>query len=144
MILKSPDFKHNEKIPVRFTGDGQDLNPCLEIGKVPENAKSLALIMDDPDAPIGIFTHWLIWNIVPQIKRIPENNIPENAVQGLNDFGKIGYGGPSPPSGSHRYFFKIFALDTKLNLQKGASKQELEKAMQGHIIDKAELIGMYR
>ena len=144
MKITSPDFKHNEKIPVRFTGDGEDINPNLEISEVLENAKSLVLIMDDPDAPIGIFTHWLIWNISPDLTEIKEDSVPENTIQGRNDFGKIGYGGPMPPSGSHRYFFKIFALDTELDLREGADKEELEKAMQEHIIDKAELIGLYR
>ncbi len=144
MKLISPDFESMGKIPVKFTGDGQDINPCLEISEIPKNTKTLTLIIDDPDAPVGIFTHWLVWNISPNLTEIRENSVPENAVQGRNDFGGVGYKGPMPPSGSHRYFFKIFALDVELNLQEGADKEELERAMQEHIIDKAELVGLYR
>lgn len=144
MKITSPNFEPMGKIPVKFTGDGQDINPNLKISKTPENTKSLVLIMEDPDAPVGIFTHWLVWDISPNLTGIKENSVPKNAIQGRNDFGKIGYGGPMPPSGSHRYFFKIFALDVKLNLQEGANKEELERAIQGHIIDKIELIGLYR
>lgn len=144
MKITSPNFEPMGKIPVKFTGDGQDINPNLKISKTPENTKSLVLIMEDPDAPVGIFTHWLVWDISPNLTEIKENSVPKNAIQGRNDFGKIGYGGPMPPSGSHRYFFKIFALDVKLNLQEGANKEELERAIQGHIIDKVELIGLYR
>lgn len=144
MKITSPNFEPMGKIPVKFTGDGQDINPNLKISKTPENTKSLVLIMEDPDAPVGIFTHWLVWDISPNLTGIKENSVPKNAIQGRNDFGKIGYGGPMPPSGSHRYFFKIFALDVKLNLQEGANKEELERAIQGHIIDKVELIGLYR
>ncbi len=144
MILKSHHFKHNEKIPVKFTGDGEDINPNLEISEIPEDTKSLVLIMDDPDAPVGTFTHWMVWNISPKLTDIRENSAPENAIQGRNDFGKIGYGGPMPPSGTHRYFFKIYALDTELDLTEGAGKEEVEVAMHGHILDKAELTGLYR
>ncbi len=144
MKITSLDFKQNEKIPVKFTGDGDDINPNLEISEIPENAKSLVLIMDDPDAPAGIWVHWLVWNISPKTREIKENTVPKNAVQGTNSWARNDYGGPAPPNGTHRYFFKIFALDTELNLQEGSSKEELERAMQEHITDKAELVGLYR
>lgn len=144
MKLTSPDFEPSEKIPVKFTGDGQDINPNLEISGVPENAQSLVLIMDDPDAPVGTWVHWLVWNISPDLTGIKENSVPENSVQGKNSWGRNDYGGPMPPSGTHRYFFKIFALDVELDLSEGASAEDLERAMQGHILDKAELIGLYR
>ena len=142
MKLTSSDFEHMEKIPSKFTGDGQDINPNLEISEIPENAKSLVLIIDDPDAPMGTWDHWLVWNISPKTSLIPENSIP--GIQGKNSWGKNDYGGPMPPSGSHRYFFKLYALDIKLDLSEGTSAEELEKAMQEHILDKAELVGLYR
>lgn len=144
MILTSPNFKHNEKMPIQFTGDDKDINPELEIKNAPENTKSLILIVDDPDAPAGIWDHWVVFNINPKIKRIFKNSIPENGIQGKNSWGRKNYGGPCPPLGTHRYFFRIFALDTKLELDEGASKKEIEIAMKNHILDKAELIGLYR
>src|SRR4030042_4823259 len=144
MILTSPNFKHNEKIPVLFTGDGEDINPALEIKGIPKETKSLVLIMDDPDAPIGNWDHWIVWNIMPEIKKIFKNSVPQGGIQGQNSWGTSNYRGPKPPSGTHRYFFKIFALDTKLGSEEGASKEEIETAMNKHILDKAELIGLYR
>jgi len=144
MILTSPNFKHNEKIPVRFTGDGEDINPTLEINDIPEETKSLVLIVDDPDAPVGNWDHWIVFNINPKIKKIFKNSVPEDGIQGRNSWGTSNYRGPKPPSGTHRYFFKIFAINTKLGLDTGDSKEEIEKAMEGHILDKAELIGLYR
>ncbi len=142
MKITSPDFENNEKIPVKFTGDGEDINPTLIIEDVPENTESLVLIIDDPDAPVGLWIHWLVWNISPNTMEIKENSIP--GVQGENSWGRNNYGGPMPPSGTHRYFFKLHALDTKLDLKNGATKQELEKAMEGHILEKSEFIGLYR
>ena len=142
MKITSPDFKNKEKIPIKFTGDGEDINPNLIIGGAPKNTKSLVLIADDPDCPGG-WNHWIIWNISPETGKIMENSVPENAVQGRNSWGRSKYGGPKPPSGTHRYFFKIFALDVLLNLEEG-NRQELEEAMKGHVIEKAELIGLYR
>jgi len=144
MKIKSPDFENNGKIPAKFTGDGQDINPTLLIENVPENTKILVLIMDDPDAPVGLWVHWLVWNISPETTEIRKDSIPENAIQGKNSWGKNNYGGPMPPSGTHRYFFKIYALSESINLQEGATKQEIEKAMEGKIIEKSELIGLYR
>lgn len=144
MILISPNFKHNEKIPVQFTGDDKDINPELEIKEIPEKTKSLVLIVEDPDALVGTWTHWVVFNINPDIKRVFKNSVPENGIQGQNSWGKNNYKGPKPPSGTHRYFFKIFALDTKIGLDQGASKEEIERAIKNHILDKAELIGVYR
>ena len=144
MKLTSLDFQNNKKIPIRFTGDGENINPNLTIDEIPNNCRSLVLIVDDPDAPAGNWNHWVVWNISPKIKRILKNAIPENGIQGQNNWGKNNYSGPSPPSGTHRYFFKIFALDTRLGLNEGASKEEVELAMKKHILDKAELIGLYR
>ena len=141
MKIMSPEFKHNESIPKKFTCQGQDINPALDIEDVPENAQSLALIVDDPDAPMGTWVHWVVFDM-PVISRIEEDSIP--GKQGINDFRRKDYGGPCPPSGTHRYFFKIYALDTKLNLAEGIDKEALEKAMQSHILEKAELIGLYK
>lgn len=144
MKLTSSDFEHMEKIPTKFTGDGQDINPNLEISEIPENAQSLVLIIDDPDAPMGTWVHWLVWDISPKTNLISENSAPENSMQGKNSWGRNDYGGPMPPSGSHRYFFKLYALDIKLDLSEGTSAEELKRAMQEHILNKAELVGLYR
>ncbi len=141
MELTSPEFKHNESIPAKFTCEGEDINPALVINGVPEGAKSLALIMDDPDAPMGTWVHWVVFDI-PVISKIDENSVP--GKQGITNSGRRDYHGPCPPSGTHRYFFKIYALDTKLNLAEGISKGQLEKAMQGHILESGELIGLYK
>lgn len=140
MRITSPDFKHGENIPSKFTSDGEDTNPSFEIWDIPKDAKSLVLIVEDPDAPGKTFVHWLVWNI-PIIDKIYENNIP--GAQGLNDAMGHNYKGPAPPSGTHRYFFRLFALDTKLELPPGTRKANLETAMQGHILQKADLMGMY-
>ncbi|MDP6685945.1 MAG: YbhB/YbcL family Raf kinase inhibitor-like protein [Candidatus Omnitrophota bacterium] len=141
MNLKSPEFTNNSSIPKKFTCQGDDINPLLRIEGVPEEAKSLALIVDDPDAPMGMWVHWVLYNI-PIVDKIDEDSIP--GKQGINDFRREDYGGPCPPSGTHRYFFKIYALDTELGLKDGVNKKDLEKAMEGHILDKAELIGLYK
>ncbi len=141
MKLWSPEFEHNQLIPEKFTCDGEDINPTLNIEDIPLETKSLALIVDDPDAPMGTWVHWVVFNI-PIISKIEENSVP--GTQGMNDFRKLGYGGPCPPSGTHRYFFKLYALDCKLNLEEGARKKDVEEAMQGHILAQTELIGLYR
>ncbi|MEM2918372.1 MAG: YbhB/YbcL family Raf kinase inhibitor-like protein [Candidatus Altiarchaeota archaeon] len=143
MKIKSSAFEQNGKIPIKYTCQGQDINPPLEFSEIPKEAKSLALIMDDPDAPLGTWDHWIIWNIPPETKEILEGEIPKNAIQGQNSWKKNSYGGPCPPSGVHRYFFKLYALDTILNIKENSKKSDLEKAMQGHILAKAELIGLY-
>lgn len=142
--ISSPAFGHSQMIPVKFTCDGADINPPLTIEGVPQAAKSLALIMDDPDAPRGTWVHWVVWNIDPSTREIKEDSLPPGAKQGKNDFRKLDYGGPCPPSGTHRYFFKLYALGRMLSLEEGASKAELEKAMEGHILGQAELIGLYK
>ena len=141
MKISSPEFENNKFIPKKFTCQGEDINPPLIIEDIPKEAKSLALIVDDPDAPMGTWIHWVVFDI-SIVKRIEENSIPGR--QGSNDFGRENYGGPCPPSGTHRYFFKIYALDKKLNLNEGISLSGLENAMHGHILDKAELIGLYK
>lgn len=142
MQIESPAFEANQIIPKKFTCDGEDLSPPLNIQDIPKGAKSLVLIVDDPDAPRGTFTHWLAWNIDPSSSSLPEGaSVPS---QGRNDFGELDYRGPCPPKGEHRYFFKLYALDTKLDLASGSSKKQLEDAMKGHIIGKAELIGLYQ
>ncbi len=141
MRITSPEFEHNTLIPKKFTCEGQDINPALLISDIPAQAKSLALIVDDPDAPMGTWVHWVVYDI-PVGNRIGENTIP--GKQGVNNSGIKKYHGPCPPSGTHRYFFKIYALDILLNLDEGVSKGALEKTMQGHILDKSELIGLYK
>jgi Raf kinase inhibitor-like YbhB/YbcL family protein len=142
--LSSLAFKHKSSIPAKYTCDGADVNPPLGIENVPAVAKTLALIVDDPDAPGGIWVHWVVWNIGPDTRTIEERSVPAGASEGVNDFRKPAYGGPCPPSGTHRYFFKLYALDTSLALAKNASKRDLEQAMKGHIVAQAELIGLYR
>lgn len=143
MKLSSSVFENEGAIPSEYTCDGADVSPSLTFSGIPENTKSLALIMDDPDAPMGTWVHWLIWNIPPNITGFSKG---ENITypQGKNDFGKLDYGGPCPPSGTHRYFFKLYALDTMLELKEGANKKLLESAMSGHIIEETMLIGTYK
>lgn len=144
--LKSPAFAHGEKIPRRFGYTEEDVNPPFEIRGVPEGTRSLALVMDDPDAvePAGkIWDHWVLWNIEPNTSQIGEDEKPPGAVEGKNDYGDRGYGGPNPPDGEHTYKFKLYALDTVLDLPPGAKKEELRKEMKGHVIDKTLLEGTY-
>jgi len=146
--ISSPVFLNNldnrlRSIPQKYTCDGENINPEFLIEGVAEQTKSLVLIMDDPDAPLRTFTHWLVWNISPKTKEIKENSVPEGAVLGMNDFRKVDYGGPCPPTGVHRYFFRIYALDTILNIPQGSERKTLEEAMENHIIDKGELVARY-
>lgn len=139
LIVASPAFAHNGFIPVKYTCDGEDVNPALEIKNIPAEAKSIVLIVDDPDAPAGTWDHWVVWNI-------PAGNIEENStpgVEGMNSFGKHSYGGPCPPYGTHRYFFKVYTLDIKLDIDKNSGKKQVEKAMEGHVLAKGELVGLY-
>jgi hypothetical protein len=142
LSITSTAFKDQGIIPKKYTCDGQNINPALDISDVPEGTESLVLIMDDPDAPMGLFVHWVEFNI-PTSKRLISENSGKLGMQGRNSFGKLGYGGPCPPAGTHRYFFKVYALDTELDLHEGASKSDVEKAMQNHIIAKAALTGRY-
>ncbi len=143
MKLTSPEFSHNGNIPSELTCDGSDISPALIISDVPPNAKSLVMIVDDPDAPVGTWDHWIVFNIPPSTIQIPKGTEPEGTA-GKNSWGRTGYGGPCPPSGTHRYFFKLYALDIVLNLPQGAAKKELERAMEGHILAQAQLMGRYK
>ena len=142
MKIASSAFQEAASIPSKFTCDGPDASPPLRISDVPSGAKSLVLIVDDPDAPGGLFTHWIVWNIPPQTVSIAEGSSPK-AVQGTNDFGKSGYGGPCPPAGTHRYYFRIFALDRELDLPFGARRAQIDAAIKGHVIAQGELMGRY-
>jgi Raf kinase inhibitor-like YbhB/YbcL family protein len=139
--LISTVFSHNGHIPPQYTCEGKNINPPLTIENIPGGTKSLAIIVEDPDAPKGIFDHWVMWNI-PINAAIAEGSSP--GISGTNGFGKAGYGGPCPPSGVHRYFFKVYALDKELDLSPGAGKKELLDAMKGHVLAIAELMGLYQ
>jgi Raf kinase inhibitor-like YbhB/YbcL family protein len=143
MKITSSAFQEGAEIPAKFSRDGENINPALRIEGAPSNAKSLVVIMDDPDAPVGLFTHWIVWNIDPKTTEIAENSVPKGAVQGTNDYPTAGYGGPQPPSGTHRYYFKVFALDQTLDLRSGAKRKELDKAMNGHVIAQGQLMGRF-
>ncbi|MFH1492641.1 MAG: YbhB/YbcL family Raf kinase inhibitor-like protein [Candidatus Omnitrophota bacterium] len=147
--IESPAFKAGEFIPKKYTCEADDISPPLFWKDAPEGTKSFILINDDPDAPGGDWVHWLVYNIPVQVNRLEENmqkmHFMANAMQGLTSFGSVGYGGPCPPPGKpHRYFFKLYALDTVLGLKPGANKKSLLKAMQGHILAEAELVGLYK
>ena len=141
LTVKSPAFENNKLIPSKYTCDGEEVSPPLTVEGIPEKTKSLALIMEDPDAPAGLFIHWLVWNIPPS-NEIQENSVP--GTEGLNTNKKNSYHGPCPPGGTHRYYFKVYALDTLLKLGAFSEKEVLENAMQNHILAYGELIGLYR
>ncbi|MBU0507708.1 YbhB/YbcL family Raf kinase inhibitor-like protein [bacterium] len=149
LVIASDVFQNGAAIPKKFTCDGQDKSPPLKWSGVPENAKSLALICDDPDAPMGTWTHWVLWNMPPSTPSLPEGVPPDSILpggirQGLNSWPKSGYGGPCPPPGKpHRYLFTLFVLDAELELPVGANKAGLEAAMKGHILAQAEVMGTY-
>jgi len=143
MTITSPAFQEGDFIPAKYTGDGQDVNPPLRIEGVPRQAQSLVLIVDDPDAPMGTWNHWLLWNLDPSMQVIAERSVPVGAEAGTNDFRKREYGGPMPPSGVHRYFFKVFALDTVLKLSVGSNRAALDRALEGHVIAQGQLMGRY-
>ncbi len=147
--VRSPAFKEGGMIPPKFTCVGANVSPPLGWEKAPEGTKSFVLIVDDPDAPKGTFTHWLVYDIPHSVTRIPENvpagnEILQGGKQGINSASRIGYHGPCPPSGTHRYYFKLYALDTFLNLKPGVDKEELLKAMEGHVLAEGELMGLYK
>jgi Raf kinase inhibitor-like YbhB/YbcL family protein len=142
LTIKSPAFEANKKIPKKYTCEADGINPPLTIDGVPSQTKSLALILEDPDATIGTFDHWVTWNIPASTRKIEENSSP--GVNGLNSGRKSGYYPPCPPSGTHRYIFKVFALDQTLSLDGKSKKADLQKAMQGHVLAEGELIGLYR
>lgn len=148
MKISSPAFENNSQIPKKYTCDGENISPEILISDVPDEAKSLALIMDDPDVPktihpLGIWTHWVMWNISTGTKVIAENSVPVGVIVGANSRGKNIYAGPCPPDREHRYFFKLYALDIKLNLLSDTVKSGLLEAMTNHILAEAELIGIY-
>jgi hypothetical protein len=151
MALKitSSAFTEGGMIPKQHTCDGADISPALSWTGVPESTKSLALICDDPDAPMGTWVHWVLFNIPPGepglSAKIPSSaNLSNGAKHGTNDFRRLGYGGPCPPGGTHRYYFKLYALDTALALDSGATKSKVEEAMQGHILAEGQLMGKYQ
>lgn len=149
MKITSPAFKEGDMIPRKYTCDGEDISPPLAWEGVPANTKSLALISDDPDAPVGTWVHWVVFNLPPDSKRFSENipsdkTLPNGAKQGTNDFPGIGYGGPCPPGGTHRYYFKLYALDQMLDLAAGITKAQLLKAMENHVAAEAQLMGKYK
>lgn len=143
MKITSPAFAHSGKIPVKYTCDGEDINPPLLFSDISPGVVSLALICEDPDAPGKAFAHWTIWNIDPKTTEIGEGMKLQGVTEGLTDFGKNEYGGPCPPSGTHRYFFKLYALDKTFDLAAQATKAQLEQAIENHILAEAELIGLY-
>jgi Raf kinase inhibitor-like YbhB/YbcL family protein len=140
LVITSPAFKNEGLIPEKYTCDGEEINPPLKIERIPGEAKSLAIIVEDPDAPKGTYDHWIVWNMPPK-GLVKENSIP--GIGGHNSAGKTGYHGPCPPSGSHRYYFHVFALDIELDLKAGADKKTLQQAMEPHIIAKGSLMGRY-
>lgn len=147
--MKSTAFEEGGMIPKKYTCDGADVSPPISWTAVPEGTKSLALICDDPDAPMGTWVHWVLFNLPADIRELPENIPPQKtlangAKQGITDFRKIGYGGPCPPGGTHRYYFKLYALDTEINLDAGITKKQLLKAMEGHILAEGQLMGKYK
>ena len=146
--LTSSAFTEGASIPSKYTSDGEDISPPLKWSNVPQETKSLALICDDPDAPIGTWVHWVLYGIPPTVTVLPEGvpsteALDNGARHGINDFKKLGYGGPSPPRGTHRYFLKLYALDTELDLEPGAKKKDLVRAMKGHILAQGQLMGTY-
>jgi Raf kinase inhibitor-like YbhB/YbcL family protein len=146
--LSSPAFGPQEPIPAKYTCDGEDASPPLEWGEPPQDAASLALIADDPDAPAGTWVHWVLYDLPPQTRSLPEDIAPDpeppiGGRHGQSSWHRLGYGGPCPPSGTHRYYFRLYALDRVLDLDPGATKQQLLGAMEGHVLAQAELMGTY-
>ncbi|MBL7065622.1 MAG: YbhB/YbcL family Raf kinase inhibitor-like protein [Anaerolineae bacterium] len=146
--LTSPAFAHGEPIPHQYTCDGEDISPPLRWSDPPQGAQSLALIADDPDAPVGTWVHWVLYNLPAETRGLPEDvppdaDLPDGSRHGRNSWRRLGYGGPCPPGGTHRYFFKLYALDTVLDLAPGASKKQLLQTIEGHVLAQAELMGVY-
>jgi len=149
ITVKSPVFKDGEMIPLKYTCDGENVSPPIMWSEPPAEAKSMVLINDDPDAPAGTWVHWVVYNIPSTVNGFEENiptgaRTPDGALQGTTDFGTIGYGGPCPPSGIHRYFFKVYALDIDLPFEEGATKKQVVDAMKGHILAQGQIMGRYR
>jgi len=149
MEIKSSSFNHEDMIPAKYTCDGANISPPLSWSGAPEKTKSFTLICDDPDAPVGLWVHWVIFDIPATVNSLPEKvsrqeEIPGLGKNGKNTSGHLGYDGPCPPGGTHRYYFKLYALDTMLNLKAGLTKDELLKAMKGHVLEEAQLMGRYK
>ncbi|MDR4508616.1 MAG: YbhB/YbcL family Raf kinase inhibitor-like protein [Candidatus Brocadiaceae bacterium] len=147
--VKSAAFDEGGMIPKKYTCDGEDISPPLSWSAVPSGTKSIALISDDPDAPMGTWVHWVLYDLPANIQELPENipslkMLENGAKQGITDFGTIGYGGPCPPGGTHRYYFKLYALNKKLDLKAGITKKQLLEAMKGHILAEGQLMGKYK
>lgn len=151
MTITSPTFSNNSKIPSKYTCDDENVNPPLEFSDISRETKSLVLVVDDPDAPSKTWVHWVVYNIDPSTTKIEVDSVPQEALQGTTDFGRPGYGGPCPPpaspnrgeSGTHRYFFKLYALDTILDAPDGLTKQQVLEKVRDHVIEEAELVGLY-
>jgi Raf kinase inhibitor-like YbhB/YbcL family protein len=144
MRILSTAFENNQYIPAEYTCDGANINPPLTFSEVPRDTMSLALIVDDPDAPAGLFTHWLLYDMSQATMQILENDTPETGLQGTNSFGDTAYGGPCPPSGTHRYFFRLFALRSMLHIPAGASREAVDKAIRNNtVLETAQLVGLY-
>jgi Raf kinase inhibitor-like YbhB/YbcL family protein len=149
ITVSSTVFDDGGMIPLKYTCDGEDISPPLSFEDIPGNTGSLAIISDDPDAPMGTWVHWVVYNLPPDTRNMPENipgeeNLEGGGRHGITDFGRYGYGGPCPPSGTHRYYFKVYALDIKLDLPDMASKKDLEAAMDGHVLAEGQLMGKYK
>lgn len=149
LTLHSSAFENGSSIPDKHSKKGGNVSPALSWTGVPGEARSLVLIVDDPDAPAGLFTHWVLYGLKPETRELPEHvpsngELPNGARQGLNGFGELGYGGPQPPSGTHRYFFHLYALDTDSDMPPGLTRQELDGAIEGHVIEQTQLMGLYR
>jgi hypothetical protein len=147
--VTSTAFEAGDMIPKKYTCDDINVSPPLAFSGIPAGAKSVALICDDPDAPRGTWVHWVLYNLPASAKQLPEHvpaqaTLPNGARHGRNDFGNLGYGGPCPPSGTHRYFFKVYALNAELDLQPGATKAQFVRAMNGHVLAQGELVGKYK
>lgn len=145
MNVRSPAFAHGGVIPSKYTCEGENVSPPLEWSDVPEGARAMALVVDDPDAPAKVWVHWVLYNLPPEAGLLPEGTrgLEATAREGRNDFGDVGYGGPCPPRGTHRYRFRLFALDAHLDMGEACSKAELLRAMEGHVLAEAELTGLY-
>lgn len=143
MKLTSSAFSHSGRIPATYSCDGSDTSPPLAIEGVPREAKSLALIMDDPDAPAGTWVHWVLWNMEPTTSKIAQGTVPHGAQQGVNSWQRKSYGGPCPPSGQHRYYFRLYALSELLSLPSNSTRHDLDRAMKGKVLAQAELLGLY-
>jgi Raf kinase inhibitor-like YbhB/YbcL family protein len=147
--ITSSAFSEGDMIPKRYTCDSEDVSPDLAWSGIPQGTKSIALICDDPDAPMGTWVHWVLFNLPAESTELPaaipsDKTLSNGAVHGKNDFGRLGYGGPCPPGGTHRYYFKLYALDTQLNLASGITKNQLLDAMEGHILAQGQLMGKYK